>query len=317
VPLRILVTGATGFIGSYLGDLLHQKGDEVYGTHYHRNPLREVASLPQINLIGCDIRDKQAVDSLIQQVKPQRIYHLAAQSLPTLSWEEPHLTIETNVIGTVNLFEAVRKYELGVRVLVVCSSAEYGFASDDNVPIKEDYFLQPLHPYGVSKVAQDLLAYQYFINFKIPTVRIRLFNTTGPGKTDDVCSDFARQIAKVEKGLAPSMLKVGNLSARRDITDVRDVIKGLQMVLEQGEMGEVYNLSSGKAYSISDLLNGFLRLAKCPIEVEVSPELLRPTDEPIKLGDNTRICRQTGWQPVIPIEQTLEDILSYWREKES
>ena len=313
--MKVLITGATGFIGTHLASFLHGKGDEVFGTYYELADLASSTRLQGIRLTQCDIRSEEAVDSLVQVTKPDRIYHLAAQSLPVVSWKEPVLTIQTNVIGTINLFESVIRNNLDARILVACSSAEYGIVSKDSVPVKEDHPLRPLHPYGVSKVAQDLLAYQYFVNFGVRSIRVRIFNTTGPGKTNDVCSDFAKRIAEIEKGLLPSVMKVGNTRTRRDITDVRDAVVGLYLAMEKGVPGEVYNLSRGVAYRISDLLDILLNSSEASISIEVAPELLRPTDEPIIVGDNTRLREQVGWQPAMPIEKTLEDMLSHCRER--
>lgn len=184
------------------------------------------------------------------------------------------------------------------------------------MPLTEEHPLKPLHPYGVSKVAQDLLAYQYFVNFGVAAVSVRIFNTTGPGKTGDVCSDFIRRIVQIEKGFSPPVLKVGNINTKRDIMDVRDCVRGLHLALETGEMGQVYNLCGGKAYRISDLLKSMLELSSVKnIRVERDESLLRPSDEAIILGDNSKLCHQTGWQPEIPIEQTLRDTFEYWRAR--
>jgi GDP-4-dehydro-6-deoxy-D-mannose reductase len=304
--MRTLITGAEGFIGGYLSQFLRQQGEDFFGTYYKGG---------SADLIGCDVRDAEAVDSMIRDIKPERIYHLAAQSLPTISWKEPALTMETNITGTINIFESLLRHGLKPRVLVACSSAEYGFVSEEDVPVKEDHSLKPLHPYGVSKVAQDLLAYQYFANFGIPSVRVRIFNTTGPGKTDDVCSDFARRIVSIEKGNSPPIVKVGNLHTRREVIDVRDAVRGLYLALEKGEEGEVYNLSSGRVFQISYLLEVMLSLTKQKLHVEVDQRLLRPSDEPVIMGANAKLRKATGWQCVIPLEKTLEDILNYWRQR--
>ena len=304
--MRTLITGAEGFIGGYLSQFLRQQGEEFFGTYYKGGAA---------GLTRCDVRDAEAVDSMIRDIKPERIYHLAAQSLPTISWKEPALTMETNITGTINIFESLLRHGLKPRVLVACSSAEYGFVSEEDVPVKEDHSLKPLHPYGVSKVAQDLLAYQYFANFGIPSVRARIFNTTGPGKTDDVCSDFARRIVSIEKGNSPPIVKVGNLHTRREVIDVRDAVRGLYLALEKGEEGEVYNLSSGRVFQVSYLLEIMLSLTKQKLHVEVDQRLLRPSDEPVIMGANAKLRKATGWQCVIPLEKTLEDILNYWRQR--
>jgi GDP-4-dehydro-6-deoxy-D-mannose reductase len=313
----VLITGATGFLGSNLARFLVERGDVVHGTRYRNLTSMNPGLLQGTSLIDCDVTDAARLDFVLAAIRPERIYHLAAQSLPTLSWHEPALTVRTNVIGTLNLFQSVIKQKLKTRVLVACSSAEYGLVSEEEVPVGEDHALKPLHPYGVSKVAQDLLAYQYFVNYGIPSVRIRIFNTTGPGKTNDVSSDFAREIARIENGATSTVIKVGNLDTRRDITDVRDNIRGLYLAMEKGKMGEVYNLCRGEAYRIADLLTMMVRQSSRPIEVEVDRKLLRPSDEPIIMGDNTRMRAQTGWEPEVPLQQTLGDILDFWRVKTS
>jgi GDP-4-dehydro-6-deoxy-D-mannose reductase len=312
--MRALVSGMTGFIGSHLAEFLLKKEFEVFGTVWDKIELKNVERIKdKVRILECDIRDGARVKEIIEEVKPERIFHLAAQSFPTVSWDEPVRTLDTNVMGTAHIFEAVRKCDLDTIILVACSSAEYGFVSENEVPVKESHVLLPLHPYGVSKVAQDLLAYQYHQNFGIKTVRARIFNTTGPRKTNDVCSDFTSTIVSIEKGKAKQM-NVGNLEPKRDITDVEDVVSALWLLCEKGEMGEVYNVCSSKAYRIKDILNMAIELAKAKIEVQVDPNKLRPTDEPIIMGDNTKIRETCGWIPKMSMEETLSRMLDYWRE---
>ncbi len=311
--MKVLITGATGFIGSHLAEFLLEKGDEVHGTVWDKNELKNVESIKdKINILECDIRDESRVAEIIREIKPERIFHLAAQSFPTVSWDEPARTLDTNVLGTSHLFEAVKKYTPDSTVLVACSSAEYGFVTEAEVPVSEDHVLLPLHPYGVSKVAQDLLSYQYFKNFKIKSLRARIFNTTGPRKTNDVCSDFTNMIVKIEKGMAQSM-SVGNLEAKRDITDVKDVINALWLLTEKGEPGEVYNVCSSRALRIKDVLDMAIAQATVKIDVQVDKNKLRPTDEPIIMGDNTRIRETCGWVPIMTMEETLKRMLDFWR----
>lgn len=311
--MRVLITGMTGFIGSHLAEFLLKKEVEVVGTVWDKTELKNVEPIKdKIRILDCDIRDSTRVWEIIEEVKPERIYHLAAQSFPTVSWDEPARTLETNVLGTAHIFEAVRKSELDTIVLVACSSAEYGFVSESEVPVKESHALMPLHPYGVSKVGQDLLAYQYHRNFGIKTVRARIFNTTGPRKTDDVCSDFTSRIVRIEKGIDKEMY-VGNLEPKRDISDVEDVVNALWLLCEKGKMGEVYNLCSSRAYRIKDILKKAIELSNIDIEPQVDPNKLRPTDEPIIMGDNTKIREACGWIPKMSMEETLNRMLDYWR----
>jgi len=308
-----LVTGATGFIGSHLSEFLLKKGHEVHGTVWDENELKNVETIrDEINLLECDIRNEARVAGIIDEIKPEKIFHLAAQSFPTVSWDEPARTLETNVLGTSHLFEAVKKHSPNAVVLVACSSAEYGFVTEAEVPVSEDHVLLPLHPYGVSKVAQDLLSYQYFKNFGIKSLRARIFNTTGPKKTNDVCSDFTKMTVEIEKGKASGM-RVGNLEAKRDITDVADVINALWLLTEKGVQGEVYNVCSSRALRIRDVLDMAIANSTVKIDVEVDPSKLRPTDEPIIMGDNTKIRETCGWVPVITMEETLRTMLDYWR----
>lgn len=312
--MKVLITGATGFIGSHLAAFLLEKGDEVHGTVWDKNELRNVEAIKdRINLLTCDIRDESRVTEIICDIKPERIFHLAAQSFPTVSWDEPARTLDTNVLGTSHVFEAVKKHTPDCTVLVACSSAEYGFVSESEVPVSEDHALLPLHPYGVSKVAQDLLAYQYYKNFGIKSLRARIFNTTGPRKTMDVCSDFTNMIIKIEKGLAMDM-SVGNLEAKRDITDVKDVVNALWLLTEKGKAGEVYNVCSSKAHRIKDVLDMAAAQAEVKVDIRVDPDKLRPTDEPIIMGDNTRIRETCGWVPTMTMEETLGRMMDYWRK---
>ncbi|UCF07753.1 MAG: GDP-mannose 4,6-dehydratase, partial [Thermoplasmata archaeon] len=300
--------------GSHLTEFLLDKGAEVHGTVWDKDELENIEAVKdKVGILECDIRDKSRVEEIIETVKPHRIFHLAAQSFPTVSWDEPVRTLDTNVMGTTHLFEAVKKSTPQAVVIVACSSAEYGFVTEKEVPVSENHVLLPLHPYGVSKVAQDLLAYQYFKNFAIETIRARIFNTTGPRKTNDVCSDFTSQIVRIEKG-QENQLSVGNLEAKRDITDVRDVVNALWLLSEKGDMGDVYNICSSKVHRIKDILNMAVERSNMKIDIQVDPNKLRPTDEPIIMGDNTKIREGCGWVPVIPMEETLGTMLEYWRK---
>jgi GDP-4-dehydro-6-deoxy-D-mannose reductase len=312
--MRILITGVSGFIGSHLSEFLLRKNIEVHGTYFKEEELVNIKEFKdRIDLHLLDVRDEEKVKQLIKDTEPEVIYHLAAQSFPTVSWEKPKETLETNVLGTTYIFEAVKYLGLDSKILVACSSAEYGFVTEDEVPVKEDHRLLPLHPYGVSKVAQDLLAYQYYKNFGMKSLRVRIFNTTGPRKTNDVCSDFTKQIAAIEKGLMENRMSVGNLEGRRDITDVRDMVNAFWLVCEKGKLGEVYNICSSRAHKIQHLLDIMLKLSTVSINVFQDPKKMRPSDEPIIMGDNAKIRSDCGWEPKIPIEETIRNMLDYWR----
>jgi GDP-4-dehydro-6-deoxy-D-mannose reductase len=315
VEIKALITGMTGFIGSHLAEFLLSKDMDVVGTVWDETELKNVEAVKdKVRILNCDIRDEERVLQIISDEKPDRIFHLAAQSFPTVSWDEPTRTLDTNVLGTSHIFEAVRKSKIDPIVLVACSSAEYGFVSESEVPVSEDHVLLPLHPYGVSKVAQDLLAYQYYQNFALKTVRARIFNTTGPRKTNDVCSDFTNRIVKIEKGKEKEML-VGNLEPKRDITDVADVVNALWLLTEKGKMGEAYNVCSSRAYRIKDILKMAISLSSVDIKFKQDPNKLRPTDEPIIMGDNTEIKEDCGWVPKMQMEETLDRMLDYWRKE--
>jgi GDP-4-dehydro-6-deoxy-D-mannose reductase len=314
--MRVFITGMSGFIGAHLAALLSEEGNEVWGTYYIKGELRSLDGLRgRVRSIHCDIRDRGALRKALARARPDRVYHLAAQSFPTVSWTYPALTMETNAGGTINLFEALRWLRLGPRVLVAGSSAVYGFVTPDEVPVGEDHPMRPLHPYGVSKVAQEMLAFQYFKNFGAWACTARIFNTTGPGKVHDVCADFASQVARIEAGMQKNPMRVGNLEPRRDITDVRDQVRGLWAIMEKGEPGESYNLSSAKAVPIKEVLDRLVALSTAKIRVNVDRKLMRPTDEPVIMGDNRKVIRATGWRPKIPISRTLEDSLEFWRRR--
>jgi len=316
--LRVLITGITGFAGSHLAEFCLARGDvEVFGTARWRSRMDNVNGIvDDISLFDCDLKDPVAVRHCLSDVRPDYIFHLAAQSFVPTSWKAPVETVCTNMVGEINLFEAMR--ELGLedtRIQLAGSSEEYGMVYEDEVPIKESNPLRPLSPYGVSKVGQDLLGYQYHQSYGLYTVRTRAFNHTGPRRGDVfVSSNFSRQIATIEKGKGEPVIKVGNLEARRDFTDVRDIVKGYWLALEKGAPGEVYNLGSGRDVTIRKMLDMLLSFSDIEIEVRQDPERMRPSDVEILLADNTRFCELTGWAPEIPLEKTLEDLLDYWRE---
>jgi GDP-4-dehydro-6-deoxy-D-mannose reductase len=270
----------------------------------------------QITLLDCDLKDSVAVRHCLLEVKPDYIFHLAAQSFVPTSWKAPVETMMTNIVGQINIFEAMRELKLESRVQLACSSEEYGMVYEDEIPIKETNPLRPLSPYGVSKVAQDLLGYQYHESYGLFTVRTRGFNHTGPRRGDVfVSSNFARQIAMIEKKKHEPVLHVGNLEARRDFTDVRDMIRGYWLALEKGEPGEVYNIGSGTDVSIQKMLDILLGFSSIEIKVEQAADRMRPSDVEVLCADNTKFCSMSGWKPEIPFEKTLEDLLDYWRER--
>jgi GDP-4-dehydro-6-deoxy-D-mannose reductase len=311
--MRVWITGGGGMMGQHLTDYLIDKGYTVLSTYY--NPTTNIDELHKDTIkMECDIRDKEKVFSIVKDFQPDHIYHLAAQSFPTISWEDPWYTMETNILGTINVFEAVKKIKPNTKILNACSSAEYGFVEPHETPIKESHELNPLQPYGVSKLAQEKLAYQYYKNFKIQSISMRIFNTTGPKKINDVCADFTKRLIEIELGINPEKkLVVGNLENQRAITDVRDIIRGFHLALEKGKIGEVYNISGEHLYKISDIVDILRTMVDFEFTLEKNPKLFRSTDEAVIYGDSTKFKTDTNWQQEIPLKQTLQDMLDYWR----
>ncbi|TDK66527.1 GDP-mannose 4,6-dehydratase [Sapientia aquatica] len=312
--MNILILGATGFVGSYLMERAIAQGHNVLGTQY--NPTidsRDYAAF-QDKLVRCDIRYREQVDAVIKQNRPDIIYLLAAQSFPALSWSVPIETLDTNVLGTANVYESIRASGIDPVVVVACSSAEYGEVAAEDIPVKESHPLRPLHPYGVSKVATELLALQYWTNANIRSVCARIFNTTGPRKTGDVCADFTNRVVRIEAGQIPPVLRVGNLHTHRAITDVRDLIRALELLAQHGVPGEVYNISGAKTYQMQELVDLVIAGSRVPFTVEVDSTLLRPSDEKVIFGDSSRLISATGWQQSVPLNDTVADMLAYWRK---
>ncbi len=314
-----LITGITGFAGSHLAEYLLASHPEVKvaGTHRWRSPLDNIEGiLDKIELYETDLRDLNSVHRTLEQVRPDAIFHLAAQSFVPTSWNAPAATLETNIIGQTNIFEAVRALGIDPTIQIACSSEEYGLVHRDETPIKETNPLRPLSPYAVSKVGQDFLGYQYFQSYGLKAVRTRGFNHTGPrrGKVF-VTSNFAMQLARIEAGLQEPVISVGNLGAVRDFTDVRDMVRAYYLAATRAKPGEVYNIASGRGITIRELLDRLIELAGVEIRVEQDPERMRPSDVEILLGDASKFRADTGWEPQIPFDQTLKDTFEYWRER--
>jgi GDP-4-dehydro-6-deoxy-D-mannose reductase len=270
----------------------------------------------RVTLYETDLRDYISVQRTLEACRPDWIFHLAAQSFVPASWTGPAETLTTNLLGQTYLFEAVRAVRLDPVIQIACSSEEYGLVLPEEVPIKETNPLRPRSPYAVSKVAQDYQGYQYFQSYGLRIVRTRAFNHTGPRRGEVFAmSSFAKQIASIELGLAEPVLRVGNLEAVRDFTDVRDIVRGYVLAVSSGEPGEVYNLSSGRGHTIRALLDTLLALSPVEVEVTVDPQRLRPSDVEILIGDSTKFRERTGWLPTIPIETTLQNLLDYWRRR--
>lgn len=347
--MRVLITGTTGMAGSHLAEyiLANHHDAEVYGTYRWRSRMDNLQDLSRngllrmvaeggnisrsgvlarmieeqgerghLNLIECDLTDAASVKKVISAVRPSHIFHLAAQSYVPASWNAPATTLNINAGGQIHIFEAVIESELDPRIHIAGSSEEYGLVLPDEVPIKESNPLRPLSTYAVSKVTQEMLAWQYFQSYGLKTVVTRGFNHTGPRRGHVfVTSSFAKQIAEIEVGRRPQIVQVGDLSSKRDWTDVRDIVRGYWLAAEHGIPGEVYNIGSGVARTAGDMLNLLLSMSQAKIEVRQDESRMRPSDVKILLSDSTKLCRQTGWHPEIPFERTMRDLLDYWRER--
>jgi GDP-4-dehydro-6-deoxy-D-mannose reductase len=340
---RVLITGISGFVGSHLAELLlAEKRFEIYGMVRWRSKLDNLAEIAaqgklnnlmeentgdrrlfrksvkakSVNLLQGEIGDVISVRRVIHLARPDLVFHLAAQSFVLSSWNDPSETMRTNVLGQINLLESIRSEGLDPRIQIAGSSEEYGLVYPDEVPIKETNPLRPLSPYAVSKVAQDKLAFQYHHSYGLKIVVTRGFNHTGPRRGEVfVTSSFCKQVAEIEKGKREPVIMVGNLDAQRDFTDVRDMIRAYLLAAEKGEPGEVYNVASGKAWRIGDVLELILSLSGKKIKIETDARRLRPSDVPLLLGDAGRFKKLTGWKPRLRFEQTVEDLLDYWRAR--
>ena len=314
---KVFITGIAGFVGSYLAEFLLSGGYEVYGLIRPRSKTDYIESvINKLHLEDADILDTHSLYATISRIKPDYIFHLAAQSFVPTSWVSPSVTLETNIVGSANLFEAVRQVGIDPVIQIACSSEEYGLVHPDELPIKETNPLRPLSPYAVSKLAMDYLGYQYFQSYKIRIVRTRGFNHTGPRRGDTFAeSNFAKQIAMIEKGKQEPVIRVGNLTASRDYSDVRDMVKGYVAAAEKCDPGDVYNICSGTTIKIGDLLNILLSFSKTKVTIRPDQSRMRPSDVPVLLGDNTKFVAKTGWKPEIPFKKTMEDLLNYWRAR--
>jgi GDP-4-dehydro-6-deoxy-D-mannose reductase len=307
--MKILITGAGGFIGGFLSKHCSDAGHSVLGLGITELEEPWIAGRYEL----CDIRDSARLYELVSTFRPDRIFHLAAQSYPTVSLQKPQETMDVNVCGTVNLYECIRRSGLKPIVVVACSSAEYGPVASENLPVRETHPLSPLHPYGVSKVAQDLLAAQYFYNYSIPSVRIRIFNTTGPSKIGDVCSDLTKRAVEIELGLRRPSLRVGNLTTRRALLDVRDMVRALWLAAECCQPGEVYNVGGTQIYSVQEVIDILRNSARVAFDIEQDPELMRACDEPVIAGDISKFQSRSNWAPEISLTRTVEEMLDWWR----
>lgn len=321
--MNVLVTGAGGMVGSHMVELLYDRGDNVIGI-WHKNKKNIEQVKRPVTFVQCDLRYGQGIDQLIMDNLPEQIYHLAAQSYPTVSWVSPSETIDVNINGTIAIYEAIKKTRKYVdpaydpMVVVACSSAEYGETLNEledigEVYVKESAELKPLHPYGVSKVGQDLISFQYFMNDHIRCIRARIFNSTGVRKINDVTSDFTFRAVQAERN-GVYELRVGNLETKRAIMDQRDLVKALMLLAEKGKPGDVYNISSEHIYQMSDIVAMIEEQIGHKLAIKIDEKLIRSTDEKIIVGDVTKLKQDTGWTQDIPMKQTIADMLEYWRK---
>jgi GDPmannose 4,6-dehydratase/GDP-4-dehydro-6-deoxy-D-mannose reductase len=315
--MKILITGITGMVGSHLAEyLLSAFPDiEVHGLVRWRSPLRNIQKiLPRIQLHQGDLRDLNSLVLLLRQVRPDRIHHLAAQSYVDQSFVAPADTLHSNIIGTVNLLDAARIVEINPRIHICSSSEVYGQVRPDEVPITEMTPLRPASPYAVSKVGEDMIAFQYGLSYQLDLVRTRMFTHTGPRRGHVFAeSSFARQIAEIEAGLRPGPVRVGNLDSVRTLADVRDAVRAYKLLLDKCPAGEVYNIGGKETMTVGDILQTLKSLARIPIEHVVDPARLRPSDVTLQIPDTRKFHAATGWEPEISARQTLSDLLDYHR----
>ena len=316
---RVLITGITGMAGSHLAEFILKEHPEykIYATKRWRSPLNNIADIEsQVNLVDCDLTDPSGVRSLVEDVKPNLIFHLAAQSFVPTSWTNPIATLTDNVAMQLNIFEAVRFAKISPVIQVALSSEEYGLVHPHETPITENNPLRPLSPYAVSKVGQDMLAYQYSQSYGLKVIRTRAFNHEGPRRGEVfVTSNFAKQIAEIEAGLRLPVIHHGNLDAQRDWTDVRDMVRAYWEAVHKCVPGEDYVIACGKTRTIRSMLDYLLSLSTHKIECRLDESRLRPSDVQILLGDPTKFKNATGWQTTISFEQTMQDLLNYWRKE--
>ncbi|MCX5727106.1 MAG: GDP-mannose 4,6-dehydratase [Candidatus Saganbacteria bacterium] len=314
--MKALITGINGFVGSHLAEHLLDEGYSVSGTVLPGTTLENIKGIEnKVDLIYSNICDFSSIREAISQSNPDQIYHLAAMASVADSFRNPISTFEVNVSGTINLLEAIRYHKLDPVILLVGSAEIYGVVPEDKLPIREDYSLQPVNPYAVSKAAVDMMGFQYFKSYGMKIIRTRSFNHAGPRQLDGfVVPAFAKQIAEIEKGKQEPALKVGNLEAKRDFTDVRDVVRAYKLLVEKGRAGEAYNVCSGRVYSIRELLETLIRLSSKMIEIKLDKERSRPSDIKIIYGDNSKIKNKCNWQAITKMEDTLKNTLEWWRE---
>ena len=320
--MKVLITGITGFVGSHLADniLAHHAPTQVLGLARWRAPADNIRNiLDKITLCYGDLVDYASLKKIPDDHRPDIIFHLAAQSYVDYSFLAPAATLEANVIGTCNLLEAIKTLKQATDydpVIHICSSSEvYGQVKEDEVPITENNPFRPASPYAVSKVAEDMLGLQYWLSWKLKTIRTRMFTHTGPRRGQVfVASNFSKQIAAIEMGLQPPVVKVGNLDSLRTFLDVRDAVKAYWLLVTKCPAGEVYNIGGIETMTVGDMLKKLIKLSRTKdIKVEVDSKRLRPSDVTRQIPSTQKFCKATGWRPTIKFDETLESLLDYWR----
>jgi len=314
---KVLITGITGFAGSYLAEhLLAKKNYYVFGTYLLDKSIENVDAIKKdIKLFKVNLLLPRETNVVIKKIRPNLIFHLAALTSPANSFKYPQKTLTNNIIAQLNVLNSVKRNNLlDTKILIISSADIYGIVKKEDLPIDENTPLMPLSPYAVSKIAQDFLGMQYFLAYKLKIVRVRPFNHIGLRQSPHfVIGSFAQKIAEIEKGKREPVLRVGNLEAKRDFTDVRDMVCAYLLALEKGKFGEVYNIGRGKSYKIRDILNKLLSWSSSKISVKVDKSLFRPIDNPDLLCDLSKFVKISGWKPSIDLDKTLKDTLDYWR----
>lgn len=310
---RALIIGAAGFVGSYLID--HIQKHCVWSIVVTKMP-QETMACPGVDICDLDILAPEAIEWLLEEQRPDYIFHLAAQSSVAVSWKNPGLTVDVNVKGSLNVLDAVRKLDYKPRVLLIGSGEEYGHVRENEVPVQEDNVLRPGNIYAATKACQNMIGAIYAQAYGMDVMMVRAFNHVGPNQSPIfVVADFCKQTAEIEAGLKEPVIKVGNLSARRDFSDVRDVVRAYVELMEKGKAGETYNVGSGNAVEIRKILDMILSRSKKEIRVEVEPSRMRPVDVPVIEADISKLKACTGWEQKITLEETIQDTLEYWRQK--
>ena len=316
---KILITGITGFVGSHTADYLLENADfRIFGLKRLNSQLRNVRHIKdKINLLNGDLIDQTSLVNVLEEIGPDEIYHFGAMSWVTPSWDMPSAYMQTNAIGTINLFEAMRIVDCNAKILISCTPEEYGDVPEREIPITEETRIHPVNPYAASKAAQDMVCMVYFATYGIPIIRTRAFNHEGSRR--DILganASFAYQIAKIERGLQEPIVKVGNLNVTRNFTDVRDIVKAYYLAMEKGVPGELYLIGSQNIYTIEECLNTLIDLStkKGEITYKIDPVRVRPTELKTFIGDFSKFKKLTGWEPIIPFKETMKSVLDYWRE---